>query len=203
MRKTAYALGFAGATFAGFACAQEAPKFPAPVACASTAVCDRDPDHLAAYVNAFYEWMVADRTEIFKTYPNNVSKAVQAKRDQAFIAHDKRIKSALGPKLAKLAAAQASAYDGDNSAPQCEDHDFDVTFCLVDIPDVLLGPVQSSVKPGDGKSVVLTVSLPRYQFAEAPSDKVQNADGKVLQVTLVADKGVWKLDKVTDIGVKP
>ena len=203
MRKKAYVIGFVGATFAGLACADAAPKFPTPVACALAGACDHDPDHLAAYVDGFYEWVVADRTEIFKTYPNDAGKAVQAKRDQALVGHDALIKSALGPRLAKLYAAQSSLYDGQNSSPQCQDHDSDVTMCLGDYPDVWLGPVQSSLKPSDGKSVVLTVTLPKFQLGETPSDKVKELDGKVLAVTLVADKGVWKIDKVTDIGVKP
>jgi hypothetical protein len=203
MRKRAFVVGFVGATFVGPVGADSAPKFPTPVACVSAAACDRDPDRLAAYVSGFYEWTVADRAEIFKTYPNDKGPATQAKRDQAWGAHDKLIRSALGPRLAKLYAAQASANDGENSAPQCRDHDADVTTCIVDFPDAWLGPVKSSVEPGDGKGVTLKVTLPKFQFGESPSDQVKEMDGKVLAVTLVADKGVWKIDKVTDIGVKP
>jgi hypothetical protein len=198
MRQSLHAVFLSAAALAGLASPAAALDAPKPVACASKASCDQDPDHLTAYVNAFYEWLVASRAEIFKNVPDTA----QDKRNAAFSARDKIALAALGPKLRKLYTAQWSAMDGQNSAPDCQDHDSDVLTCTVNYPDAWLQPVHSSLTPG-GKSVALVVTLPKFQYVEAPTKNATEFDGRTVAVTLVADKGVWKIDRVTDQGVKP
>ena len=75
--------------------------------------------------------------------------------------------------------------------------------CLFNPPDALLEPVHSSLNPGGGASLVLSVTMPKYRYEEEPSKKTIEVDSRVVAVTLVAEKGVWKIDRVTDQGVKP
>ena len=105
--------------------------------------------------------------------------------------------------MKKLSDKQASAMDGDKSSPFCRDTDVDVLTCLLNPPDKLLGPVRASLARSAGRKATFVVGLPAYQYGAAPSETVHLVDATTISVALVAEKGVWKIDKVTDIGVKP
>jgi hypothetical protein len=179
------------------------PPPPKPVECADKSKCDPAADGVAGYVSAFYDWYFSSRIAVLAEIGQDNSASNNRKRDVYFAALGRNVASALSPGLKRLVDKQASAMDGDKSSPFCRDTDADVLTCLLDPPDKVQGSAKASLVKGDGRKATFAVALPAYQYGLAPRDEVHSVDATTISVTLAADKGVWKIDKVTDTGVKP
>ena len=205
MRSRLFAVGLAafGLTTRLSAAEFSWPPPPKPPSCPAKGVCDRDPEHLTAYVSAFYEWEVLSRAGLNKAFPSLSSGVNSKARDAAFAAENRYLQGALTKTFYRLYEKQMSAYDGDNSSPFCRDHDASALTCNVQFADAWLSDVRSSATEIGATKATLKVELPKFSYAEEPGAKAQEGAANTLSVTLVVDKGVWKFDHATDLGPHP
>ncbi|MDE1900746.1 MAG: hypothetical protein KGI37_03750 [Alphaproteobacteria bacterium] len=162
---------------------------------------DRAADHLTNYLNEFYEWYFLSREKILQE--REKQKSGNKRENASWHQRNLYITDALSEKLKTSYLKQQSAYDGEQSAPLCKDHDADVVTCLLNPADKLLAPVQSGLTQIDKNGATLSVTIPKYQWSDQPDNtNLSTADSLSITITLVAEKGSWKIDKVTDISGK-
>lgn len=180
-------------SFAGNAAVSTPPKL--------VSAGDQTANHLTNYLSAFYEWYFLSRENILQE--REKQKSDNKKENASWHQRNLYIAGALSEKLKTSYLKQRSAYDGEQSAPLCQDHDADVVTCLLNPADKLLAPVQSSLAHIDKSSATLSVTIPKYQWSDRPGNTdLATADGVSINIILVAEKGSWKIDQVTNINGK-
>ena len=164
---------------------------PRLVDCKTPSHCDRDAQHLEAFVAGFYEWYVEQRAAMFASLQSHDKKDEDKIRDTYYQAAQKAMKERFTANFRRVYERAMQVMDGENAAPFCTDTDSDPVLCTIAEPDKWSGPVSAHLDSITEPAANLTVSLPEAMASGEPTPAYK------LSVILKRQNGAWAIEKVS------
>lgn len=165
---------------------------PASVACADKNHCDRDGAHLGDFVVKFFAWYVDNEIDV-EAQPGDAAARLKFQRD-SLRPLDRLLSGRFLAKLAKLrkeidAAPQGELPETDPSLESlCGGADADNILCAQDFDPSWRSKTVARVSAIESVSATLTVTLPQPADSKEPPHR--------LTVTLIPDRGYWRIDRI-------
>jgi len=165
---------------------------PASVASAEKGECDRDKAHLADFVVKFLEWYVDNEINV-EAQPLRGDAAIKFLRE-SLRPFDRLLSSGFNAKLARQQKDIDTAPNGDLPKPDpslkslCGGADADNILCAQDFDPSWRTVITANVTAMKPNSATVAASMPWAPDAKAPPHR--------LTVTLIPERGSWRIDRI-------